>query len=62
MTVTNTRGTAPEVPTQVFEKFLADLIAAGLPAAMVGRLRKTLIEEPSFSDRALKAAVIPEEL
>ena len=52
---------APDVPAQVFEKFLADAAAAGLPAEMITRLRATLIDERAFSDRALRAAVLAEE-
>ena len=54
-------ATSPEVPKQIFEKFLADLTAGGQPAELVARLRKTLIEKPSFSERALRAALLPDE-
>ena len=54
-------GPAPDVPTLVFERFLDALAADGLSADLVARLRKTLLEEKSFSDRALKAAVLAEE-
>lgn len=36
---------ATEVPAQVFEKFLADLIVAKVPDDVVARLRKALIED-----------------
>lgn len=52
---------AIDVPTQVSEKFLEALAGAGLPADLVARLRKTLLEEKAFTDRALKAAVLDEE-
>ena len=58
-------GTAtggPEIPRQVFEKFLADLVAAGHSTDLVSRLRKCLVEEAAFGERALRAAVVPEEL
>ncbi len=61
VSVTPAAAEAPDVPAQVFEKFLADLAAAGLPKAMIGRLRTTLIDERAFSDRALRAAVLAEE-
>jgi hypothetical protein len=54
-------GAAPDVPAQVFERFLRDLSEAGLPPDMISRLRRTLIEERSFSDRALRAALLSEE-
>jgi hypothetical protein len=54
-------GGAPEVPTQVFEKFFEGLTAAGLPAEVVARLKKTLVEDKTFTDRALKVAVLSEE-
>ena len=53
-------GAAPDVPAQVFEKFLADLATAGLPPDLITRLRTTLIDERAFSDRALKAAILAE--
>lgn len=61
MTEPPTTAGATEVPTQVFEKFLEALAGAGLPADLVARLRKTILEEKDFTDRALKAAVLAEE-
>jgi hypothetical protein len=49
------------VPAQVFEQFLADLMAAEIPAEVVARLRKTLLEDQLFSDAALKQALFGEE-
>jgi len=54
-------GGASEVPTQVFERFLEALSATDIPAEVVARLRKTLVEDKTFTDRALKAAVLSEE-
>jgi hypothetical protein len=54
-------GGAPDVPTQVFEKFLQALTDADIPAEVVARLKKTLVEDKTFTDRALKAAVLSEE-
>ena len=56
-----TIGQITDVPGQIFEKFLADLARAGLPADSVARLRTTLIDERAFSERALRAAVLAEE-
>ena len=51
----------PDVPAQVFEKFLQALAGAGVSAELVVRLRKTLVEEQTFTERALTAAVLGEE-
>lgn len=50
-----------DVPTQVFEKFLEALGKAGASADLINRLRKTLLEDRKFTERALKEAVLPEE-
>lgn len=50
-----------EVPTQVFEKFLQVLREANMSAELVARLRKVVLEERTFTERALKAAVLGEE-
>lgn len=50
-----------DVPAQVFEKFLQALSNAGASAELVARLRKALLEEKKFTERALKEAVLPEE-
>jgi len=52
---------ATDLPTQVFEQFLIDLVGAGIPAEVVARLRKTLLEDRVFTDAALKQAVLGEE-
>jgi hypothetical protein len=51
----------PDVPAQVFEKFLQALAGAGVSAELVVRLRKTLLEEQTFTERALTAAILGEE-
>jgi hypothetical protein len=53
-------GTA-DVPIQVFEEFLQALGDASVSAELVGRLRKALLEERTFTQRALAAAVLGEE-
>ena len=58
---TSSANPAPGVPKQVFEKFLATLSAAGQPPEVVARLRKTLVEDGSFGDRALRAALFTDE-
>lgn len=51
----------PDVPVEVFDKFLNALQEANLPEEVVYRLRVVLLEERNFTDRALKAAVLGEE-
>lgn len=51
----------PEVPAQIFESFLQDLAGAGASADLVARLRKTLLVEQTFTERALTIAVLGEE-
>jgi hypothetical protein len=55
-----TAGT-PDVPAEVFARYLDALAAAGVSVGLVARLRKILIEEQNFTERALKAAVLGEE-
>jgi hypothetical protein len=61
MTASPAIGGAPDVPTQVFEKFLEALTGADIPAEVVARLKKALVEDKTFTDRALKAAVLSDE-
>ncbi len=49
------------VPDQVFEGFLKALEAKEMPADLLERLRTALIEKKAFTERALKAAIFPEE-
>jgi hypothetical protein len=50
-----------DVPTQVIESFLEALLQEGVSQEMVQRLKKTLIVDAKFTDKALKAALFPEE-
>ncbi len=50
-----------DISTQVFEKFLQTLEGTGVSAELVARLRKTLLEDKTFTERALKEAVLAEE-
>jgi hypothetical protein len=52
---------ATDIPAQVFEKFLGTLAATDTPQDVVSRLRKTLLEDKSFTERALREAVFGEE-
>jgi len=51
-----------DVPTQVFEKFLQALTDAGASVELVTRLRKTLLEDKTLTETALKDAILGEEL
>ena len=53
---------ATDIPAQVFEKFLRDLAATDTPSDVVSRLRKALLEDKSFTERALREAVFGEEV
>lgn len=50
-----------DVPTLVFDAFLEALKQAGASDELIIRLRKALLEEKKFTERALKDAVLPEE-
>lgn len=51
-----------DVPAQIFEQFLQALSDTGMSVELIARLRKTLVEDRTFSDGALKTAVFGEEL
>ncbi len=55
--------TATEIPKQVFEEFLHALAVAEAktPPEVIERLRTTLLEEKSFTERALREAIFGEE-
>ena len=61
MTTSPTLEGTPDVPTQVFEKFLQALGGAAVSTELVARLRKALLEDKTFTERALKEAVLAEE-
>ena len=50
-----------DVPTRVFEEFLQALEGSGVSGELVARLRKTLLKDKTFTERALKEAVLAEE-
>jgi len=49
-----------DIPTQIFENFLLALGEASVPLELVARLRKALLEERTFTRRALTVAVLGE--
>jgi hypothetical protein len=51
----------PDVPTQVFEKFLEAVRDAKLSDELVSRLHKVLLEDHSVNEGALRVAVLGEE-
>lgn len=55
-----TKGTR-DVPVQVFEEFLQALGGAGASAELIARLRKALMVDKTFTERALKSAILGEE-
>lgn len=61
MTKEPTQEEFSDVPKQVFVKFLQSLGDAGISVELIERLRKTLLEDNKFTERALKEAVQPEE-
>lgn len=61
MTTSPTKERTLDVPAQVFEKFLQALEDAGASAELIARLRRTLLEDKTFTERALKEAVLGEE-
>ena len=52
--------TTADVPTQVFQKFLETIAAAGGDAETVNRLKITLLEKPDLSEEALETAIFGE--
>jgi hypothetical protein len=53
---------AVDIPTRVFEKYLQALVEAKVSPEVISRLRTTLLEDKSFTERALKDAVFGEEV
>jgi hypothetical protein len=61
MTTSFTREGSSDIPTQVFKKFLEALVSSGASTELVARLGKTLLEDRTFTEIALKEAVLGEE-
>ena len=61
MMATSTPEGTRDVPAQVFERFLECLAQSAESAELVARLRKALLEDKTFTERALKEAVLTEE-
>ncbi|TAK86139.1 MAG: hypothetical protein EPO20_08005 [Betaproteobacteria bacterium] len=53
-------ATPADIPAVVFESFLQALEASGASVDLVTRLRKTLLVDKNFTDKALKEALFPE--
>jgi hypothetical protein len=60
--IATTTGDLPcgDIPAHVFESFLEALEAKGASAELIARLRKTLLVDKTFTDKALKEALFPE--
>jgi len=50
----------PDVPAQVYGKFIESLGASGVPSEVVERLRKTLLQDKNLTEVALKEAILAE--
>jgi len=50
-----------DLPTKVFREFLVRLGDAGVAPELLERLTKTLIDDKNFTERGLRAAVLPED-
>lgn len=61
MTASSEIDATADIPRQVFEKFLEALGGTDISPQLIARLRKTLLEDQTFTDPALKAAVLGEE-
>ena len=53
---------AVNIPTRVFEKYLQALVEAKASPEVISRLRATLLEDKSLTERALRDAVFGEEI
>jgi hypothetical protein len=62
MATTRMKKKTSDIPAQVFENFLQALIDAKMSPEAVARLRKTLLEDKSFTERALRDAIFGEEV
>jgi len=61
MTTSPTIEGTSDVPIEVFEKFLQALGDASVSVQLVGRLHKALLQDRTFTQRALMAAVLGED-
>ena len=53
---------AVDIPARVFDKFLQALVDCKVSPEVISRLRTTLLEKKIFTERALKEAVLGEEV
>lgn len=60
MTSLLTTGETPDVPSQVFESFLEALRDTNVSPEVIDKLRRTLLEDKKYTERALKEAVLSE--
>jgi hypothetical protein len=61
MTELPTNHATPDVPAQVYEKFLEALGEASVSTELISRLQKVLLEDCTFTEEALRAAILGEE-
>lgn len=50
----------PEVPRQVFQKFVDELRAGGIPEDVLERLRKVLLDDRNLTEGAIRGALLPD--
>lgn len=50
-----------DVPSQVFAMFVEALPKKAIDAEVAARLQKCLLEDRTFTEKAIKAAIFPEE-
>jgi hypothetical protein len=61
MTTADAKNPSHDIPTALFEQFIAELENTDVPGEVVAALRKALLEDKTFTDAALRAAVTVEE-
>ena len=62
MATSDSNKPAVDIPTRVFEKFLQALADGKASPEVISRLRATLLENKSFTERALREAIFGEEV
>jgi hypothetical protein len=61
MTPADAMNTSQDIPTGLFERFIVELEKTDVPGEVVAALRKALLEDKTFTEAALRAAVTVEE-
>ena len=61
MTSVDAKKPSDDIPTALFQRFIAELGKTDVPGEVVAALKKALLEDKTFTDAALRAAVTVEE-